>query len=107
MSNGKLGKAMSSSLAPVSVYQAPVSVDFVTASISLLNVGLEDAIVKVSIANSLTPLPVDYIESGQVVSKNGGRVIINCELLSAGERILVESTTNNVVIRATGLEKLL
>ena len=106
--NGILGKMMTNALAAVSPYQVPANVDFTTVNIQMVNSDpIKSATVKVAICTTTAPAVMDYIETGAIIPANGGRLLMTCELMGPGERIVVESTSNNVAVRVTGLEKLL
>ena len=72
MSNGVLGKSMSSAGNNVIVYTAPAGIDFATVSINLCNVGAADAGIRVAIGTNAVPAPQDYVEYGAIVPGNGG-----------------------------------
>ncbi len=107
MSNGVLGKSMTVANTVVTLYTVPVTVDFATVSINLVNQDVVDATVKIAIGTSATPGIVDYIDFNAVLPANGGGLERTCFVVSAGENIFVESNTNNVSVRVYGLEKLL
>lgn len=106
MSQGFLGKAMSSSAGAVNVYTAPAStVEFATVTIKLANTGPEDAVAKVSISTSSAPQLMDQIEPNAVIPAMGGSLTLSCELMGPGESVFVECDKNTVAIRVTGLEE--
>ena len=106
MSNGVLGKGMSSANANVIVYTAPGNADFVTTNISLCNLGNTDSVVRVAIGTSATPSPQDYIEYGSTIPGSGGILERTCLVLSPNEHVIVFADTPDIAIRVFGLEKL-
>ena len=105
MSNGVLGKSMSSAGNNVIVYTAPGSIDFATISINLCNVGVADAGVRIAIGTNATPSPQDYIEYGAIVPGNGGILERTCMVVSPNENVIVFADSPDVAIRVFGLEK--
>lgn len=106
MSNGVLGKSMSSVNSNVVVYTAPSNADFVTASINLCNLGATPAVVRVAICTGINPSPQDYIEYGATIPENGGILERTCMVLSPNESIIVFSDSPDVAARVFGLEKI-
>ncbi len=107
MSKGLLGKAMSSNTGPVIVYTVPNSpVEYAVITINLSNTGQEDAAVKISFSSTDTPGLMDQLEPNAIIPSNGGSLQRSCELVSPGERIIIECDKNTVAIRVTGLEQI-
>lgn len=105
MSNGVLGKGMSSANNNVVIYTAPSNLDFATVNISLCNLGSGDATVRVAIGTSATPSPQDYIEYGAIIPGNGGILERTCMVVSPNEHVIVFSDTPDIAARVFGLEK--
>ncbi len=106
MSNGVLGKSMSSAGSDVIVYTAPGAVEFSTVSINLCNLGPADAGVRIAITTSPTPSPQDYIEYGSIIPGNGGILERTCMVISPNENVIVFADSADISIRVFGLEKL-
>jgi len=106
MSNGVLGKSMTSSGNNVIVYTVPAGADFSTVSINLCNLGNVDSHVRIAITTSASPSPVDYIEYGAVIPGDGGILERTCMVLSPGENLIVWADSNDISVRAFGLEKI-
>lgn len=106
MSNGVLGKTMSTANTEVTPYTVPVTAEFATVSINLVNKGTVEAKVKIAIGTSLTAGAADYIEFGGIIPPNGGILERTCIVCSQNENIIVEADSNDVAIRVYGLEKL-
>jgi hypothetical protein len=105
--NGPLGKNITNSALPVTIYQAPVAVDYATVNLNMVNNGVNEAVVKVSITTSVTPATADYIETNAIIPANGGVYNNSFIIVGTGEKIVVESNSNDVIVRASGLEKLI
>lgn len=105
MSNGVLGKSMSSANANVTVYTVPALVDFVTFSLNIVNLGATDGHVRVAIGTSAVPSPQDYVEYGATIPGNGGILERTCMLASANENVIVYADSADMAIRVMGLEK--
>jgi len=107
MSNGVLGKALSSANNNVIIYTVPAGADFATASINLTNIGNVDSVVRIAIGTSAVPSPQDYVEYGATIPGNGGILERTCMVLSPNEHIIVFADSSDIAIRVFGLEKLL
>lgn len=105
MSNGLLGKALTVANQPVTVATISANALFATITVHVLNMGTEDAIVRVALTTNPVASTVDYVDQA-VVPANGGSLDISCSLTSAGENVIVTSDHDNNVIRVTGLEQL-
>lgn len=105
MSNGVLGKSMSSAGSNVVVYTAPAGIDFATVSINLCNLGVADAGVRIAISTNVSPSPQDYIEYGSIVPGNGGILERTCMVVSPNENVIVFADSADVAVRVFGLEK--
>jgi hypothetical protein len=105
MSNGLLGKAMSQTNTNVTVYTVPNNVQFATININILNQGVAGT-VKVAITTSASPAAVDYIDSAAALPADGGVYERTCQILSPGEKVIVEASNSNMSIRVQGLEQL-
>lgn len=106
MSNGVLGKVMSSAGNEVTVYTVPPAADFATISINIVNKGTGDAKVKIAITTSAIPSPADYIDFESIVPGNGGILERTCIVCSASENVIIEGDTSDLAVRVYGLEKL-
>jgi len=105
MANGFLGRAMSVANTNVKVYTVPAGVEFATVSIVACNTGAAPATLKVAVSLADTPAVVDHIEYGAALEANGGILQINCIILSAGEKLIVNASTATVAVRVHGLEQ--
>lgn len=106
MSNGVLGKSMSSAGSNVTVYTAPSGIDFATISITLCNLGGINAAVRLAIGTNVSPSPQDYVEYGAELPANGGILERTCLVVSPNENVIVFADSNDVSIRVFGLEKI-
>lgn len=106
MSNGVLGKAMSSDTADVTVYTVPSNAAFATVSLNLLNLGTEDAKVNIAFTTAATPGQVDYIEHEAIIPANGGSLERTCMLMSPNEKVVLQSDKATVACRVSGLEEI-
>lgn len=105
MSNGLLAKAALVAGVPSEVYQITASVQFATASIYVLNTNASIATVDVWFSTSASPSAGDKVVSQTQVPAAGGELVLDCRLLSPGERIFVQSNVSSCFVRIEGLEK--
>lgn len=108
MSNGLLGKAISSTNNWVTLYTAPSSavIDFTTVNIHIVNKDVDIASVDLAITTNGSPSDVDFIGFKDELNAEGGAVEYNCFIVSPGEKIMMRSNNNLTIGRAHGLEKL-
>lgn len=104
MSNGLLGKALSSSTQSVTPYVVNNTANFATVTASLVNTGPEDAKVTLAITVAQEPGVEDYIEFEAIIPASGGTLERTCMLMSPNERLIMICDKDTVVIRVTGLE---
>ncbi len=99
---GRLAAVMSAANNPVLTYTVPADT-VTTATIAVVNTGIDVATVKIYITLGSNPSPTDAIEFGAMIQP-GGVLERSCMPLGAGERIIVEATTSDVAIRIAGFE---
>lgn len=104
MAIGLLGKQLLIADIDTTVYTVPMDCLFAAVSINVLNTNSTVAGFKLAVTNSTTPAAVDYIENGTQIPADGGmleRTEIKC---SPGEKIIVRSSLDDVVVRVSGIE---
>lgn len=106
MSNGLLGKALSSSTQAVAPYTVDSNASFATVTASLVNTGPEDAKVTLSVTTAINPGLEDCIEFEAVIPASGGTLERTCMLMSPGEKLVMQCDKDTVVLRVTGLEEI-
>lgn len=105
MANGSLGKGMTQQGQYVNLYSVPADVLFATASINLVNMGQDDATVRIAIGTSDIPGPADHVDYNSVIPANGGILERTCIVCSANENINIFADSDSVAIRIYGLEQ--
>lgn len=105
MANGLLGKTLTSNGIYVNVYAVPSSVQFATATISLVNMSSAPAKARVAITTADSPGSADFIEYDVDLPANGGVLERTCIVLSPNEKIMVYADNSNIAVRAFGLEQ--
>lgn len=105
MSNGKLGGGLTTTNTATIFYTVPATASYATVSINLVNTNSSaDATIKIAVGTSAAPGLADYIEYGVALPKNG-IYERECLVLSVGEMIVIEGSSNEVAVRIHGLEK--
>lgn len=74
-------------------------------NVNVANRGAVGARVDVAIATSATPSNADYIEFGVTIPAGGGILERSALVASAGERIVVRSSTADCTVRVHGFEE--
>lgn len=106
MSNGCLGKGVTIANTLVKIYEVPAAgVSFASTSVLLLNTGVAVATVKIAIGVTAIPSAADYIDSNMELPANGGSGERNCLIMGPGEKLFVQGSSANVVVRVQGLEE--
>lgn len=104
--NSVVAKASSIASNNVTVYTVPSDKQFANVSVNLTNNGTSASAVRMAITSAATPSAVDHIEYGVSLPANGGSLRRTNIVLSASEKIMVWADSNNVGIRAFGLEQI-
>jgi hypothetical protein len=103
MATGRLGTANITTAATYfTPYVVPVNT-FTMCSISVCNRGNSDAGIRIALAASTTPTDDEWIEYNVAIA-GGGVLERTGVLLSAGQRIIVWSSTPNVSVVVVGVE---
>lgn len=105
MAAGFLGSASVAAATNTVVYTVPDTVHYAEVDISVLNPGLNDAVIEVALSKSGTPADADYIEKGAIAFKSGGVVTRTGVKMSPGEKVVVKSTVAGTVVRVGGIER--
>lgn len=103
MAVGRLGTARLAANTDTVVYTVPSGMQ-ASISVNAVNMGASDAILKIAISLSDTVSAGDYIEMS-TLEANGDIVERSAIILSAGERVIVNSTMGNIDIRVHGVEE--
>lgn len=104
MAVGLLGKSLLVANTDTVVYTVPTDALYAAVSVNVLNTNNSIAGFELAISNNSTPGLVDYIELGTQIPADGGmleRTDIKC---SPGEKIIVQSSLSDVVVRVSGIE---
>lgn len=101
--NGKLDSVKTVAGVNVTAFAGDSGYSFITANIRMVNIGANDASVKLAITTSANPSDVDYIEYNAVIAANGGVLERTCVILGPNEKVVVNATTATVVVRVDGL----
>lgn len=104
MAGGLLGKAVSVSNVNTKVAQINSNVNYVLASLNLVNTGTKDTVINIAISSSQSVNPVDYVDYKLVLSANNS-LVRSCLLMNAGESVYINCDSNNVVARLYGIEQ--
>lgn len=104
--NSVVAKASSIASNNVTVYTVPADKQFANVSLNLTNNGGSASAVRVAVSTAASPAAVDYLEYGVSLPANGGSLRRTNMVLSASEKIIVWADSNNVGIRAFGLEQI-
>lgn len=103
MAKGRLGVAALSANADTTVYTVPVGM-VATLNFSVTNRGQSDTVVNVAISTSGAPTTAEYVEYSVVLPASG--VLERTALVaSAGERVVVRSSTTECSVRVHGFEE--
>ena len=103
MASGRLGVAALSANTDTTVYTVPTG--FIgSLNIAVVNRGSDTASVNVAISTTGTPATNEYVEFGVTIPANGilERTAI---VASAGERVVVRSSTADCSVRVHGFEE--
>lgn len=104
MANGLLGKAVGTVNTNVTVYTVPSNVVFSTATVVICNRSSSAVTVKMAVSTTDTPNNTDYVMYN--VSIDPGQTLEqSCTVLSAGEKVVVNSSSADISIRVYGMEK--
>jgi hypothetical protein len=103
MSNGLLGKSMSSNTSNIVLYTVPATAEFATVTVAILNQDTTDRNFDLIITSG-SPSAVDYIEKTATIPAKGVYER-TCLVLSPGEKIIVYADTNLMSVRVFGLEQ--
>ncbi len=103
MAKGRLGVAAPAAATDTSVYQVPTGL-VASLNISIVNRGRLDAEVNVAISTAASPTNAEYIEFG-VILPPGGVLERTAKVVTAGERVIVRSSTANCSVRVDGFEE--
>lgn len=104
--NSVVAKASSIASNNVTVYTVPSDKQFANLSLNLTNNGTSASTVRVAVTTAASPGTVDYLEYGVSLPANGGSLRRTNMVLSASEKVVVWSDSNNIGIRAFGLEQI-
>jgi hypothetical protein len=104
MASEKLGAQTLTAATYTTVYTVP-SGKVSSININVVNRGAVPARVDVALATSGTPTDADYIEFGATIPANGGILERSALAVSAGERVVVRSTTDDCTVRVHGFEE--
>jgi len=104
MSNGRLGLGVTTANVDASIYIAPTNCSYVEATIDILNPTVTNAIIKIALSNTTTPVVGEYIEDGANIPANGGMLSRTNVFLSPGEHVIVNSSVSGNQIRVSGKE---
>lgn len=106
MANGRLGSGVSVANTNVVIYTVPVTMEFATITICIVNTGTSDASLKLSLGTTNIPDLDDYIEYDTVLAPKD-MLERSCLVCSTGEKVIINSDSNDLVVRVHGLEQLL
>lgn len=104
MASGKLGAQTLAAATFATVYIVPAG-KVTSFNINIVNRGAVSAIIDVAIATSDTPGNADYIEFGTAIPYGGGILERSALVASAGERVVVRSSTADCSVRVHGFEE--
>jgi len=104
MANGLLGNAVAVANGFVTVHTANANTIFTSTTVSLCNISTGDITVRLAFAAGDTPVAKEYILYN-VVIKTGQTLEQSCSLMSPGEKVVVHSSSADLAIRVSGLEK--
>lgn len=71
-------------------------------NIDMLNPTTNDAIIEVALHFGASPVNLNYIEKGVVLSEDGGTLLREKLIASPGEKITVRSSRAGVIFRISG-----
>lgn len=104
MAGGLLGKAISVSNTNVLVSRINNNVDYVLATVNMVNAGTIDASVSIAVSSTNTVSQSDYILYNLPLKANNS-VIRSCLILNPAEYVYLIADTNDVVARLYGIEQ--
>lgn len=104
MANGLLGKAVGIANTNVTVYTAPAGIVFSTATVVICNRSTTAVTVKMAVSTTDTPADTDYVMFNVTIDP-GQTLEQSCTVMSAGEKVVVNSSSADVSIRVYGMEK--
>lgn len=100
--SGKLGSAEPTANTNTAIYTVPADT-VTTANLLIVNKGSAQATVKIAISTGATPAGSDYIDYGTTI-KAGGTLERLALVCSADEKIIVNSDSGSLSVRAHGFE---
>jgi hypothetical protein len=102
MSKGLLAKTTPAANTDTKLYEIPSTVEYVTASLRIVNTTAEARIVDVAVGSSDSLLTTDKIVPSMSVPPNS-IMDVACELYSPGEKFIIRANGTGVNFRLTGL----
>lgn len=107
MSNGLLGKSMSTANGYVTLYTVPPTAQYSSLVVNVVNTDpANTATIRLALTTSpQLPGLLDHIEYGAQIPANGGIYDRTGLILSPGESVAVWSDNSNLAVRVSGLEK--
>lgn len=104
MASGKLGSAALTADTNTTIYTVPADT-VTTLNVSVVNRGINDAVVSIALSATGSPANADYIEYGVILPGNGGVLERTALVAGVGERVVVRSSTGNCSARVHGFEE--
>jgi hypothetical protein len=104
MAIGLLGKQLLVADTATTVYTVPTDALYAIVSVNVLNTNSSIAEFKLAITSNSSASAVDYIENGTQIPADGGMLERADIMCSPGEKIIVNSSLSDVVVRVSGIE---
>ena len=101
--SGTLANGLLAANTKVQAHRIPTTgIKYAAVSVMVLNTEAAVANVKIYISATATPAKKDMVDIAKL-SANGGKVTVNCNCLSPGDYIVIESDINGLVYRVEGV----